>query len=211
MPIIRKLTLQKFSMALAAMIAAAVVLPGAALAQFSDGYKFLEAVRKRNDADLQKLFEQGGPNLVNTRDQTSLDTGLHIAARQKNLRYITFLIAAGANVNMRNSNGETPLVIASNLGFIEAVPPLIAAGARVDESNSTGETPLITAVHNRNIGLMRMLLQAGADPDRTDNSGRSARDYAKLDLKSESLLAEIKASAKPKPNSGQGLKVFGPK
>ena len=211
MPIIRKLTLQKLTMALAAIIAAALVLPGPALAQFSDGYKFLEAVRKRNDADLQKLFEKGGPNLVNTRDQTSLDTGLHIAARQKNLRYINFLIAAGANVNMRNSNGETALVIASNLGFIEAVPPLIAAGARVDETNSTGETPLITAVHNRNVGLMRMLLLAGADPDRTDNSGRSARDYAKLDTKRETLLAEIKASAKPKTKAGQGPKVFGPK
>lgn len=206
MPIFRKLTL-----ALGAVLAAAVALPGPALAQFSDSYKFLEAVRKRNDEDLQKLFEKGGPNLVNTRDQTSLDTGLHIAARTKNLRYINFLIAAGANVNMRNAKGETALVIASNLGFIEAVPPLIAAGARVDESNSTGETPLITAVHNRNIALMRLLLQAGANPDRTDNSGRSAIDYAKLDPKSESLLAEIKASAKPKAKAGQGPQIFGPK
>ena len=206
MPINRKLTL-----ALAAMLCAAVALPGPALAQFSDSYKFLEAVRKRNDEDLQKLFEKGGPNLVNTRDQTSLDTGLHIATRAKNLRYVNFLIAAGANVNMRNAAGETPLVIASNLGFIEAVPSLIAAGARIDESNSTGETPLITAVHNRNIALMRLLLQAGADPDRTDNSGRSARDYAKLDVKSETLLAEIKASAKPKAKPGQGPQIFGPK
>ena len=202
---------RKLILALTALLGAALLLPAPALAQFSDGYKFLEAVRKRNDKDLQELFEKGGPNLVNTRDQTSLDTGLHIAARQKNLRYVSFLIAAGANVNMRNANGETPLVIASNLGFIEAVPALIAAGAKVDESNSTGETPLITAVHNRNIALMRLLLLAGADPDRTDNSGRSARDYAKLDAKSEGLLAEIKASAKPKAKPGQGPQIFGPK
>lgn len=204
-------TTRKLILALAAVLGAAVALPGPAQAQFSDSYKFLEAVRKRNDKDMQELFEKGGPNLVNTRDQTSLDTGLHIAARQKNLRYINFLIAAGANVNMRNAKGETALVVASNLGFIEAVPPLIAAGARVDESSTTGETPLITAVHNRNIALMRMLLQAGADPERTDNSGRSARDYAKLDAKSEQLLAEIKASAKPKTKPGQGRQVFGPK
>ena len=206
MPKYRKLVL-----ALAALLGTAVALPGPALAQFSDGYKFLEAVRKRNDKDLQELFEKGGPNLVNTRDQTSLDTGLHIAARQKNLRYITFLIAAGANVNVRNANGETALVIASNLGFLEAVPPLIAAGAKVDESSSTGETPLITAVHNRNIALMRVLLQAGADPDRTDNSGRSARDYAKLDPKSETLLAEIKANARARSKTANGKQVFGPK
>ena len=206
MPKYRKLVL-----ALAALLGTAVALPGPALAQFSDGWKFLEAVRKGNDKDLQELFEKGGPNIINTRDQTSLDTPLHIAARKKNLRYINFLIAAGANVNMRNTDGETALVIASNLGFLEAVPPLIAAGAKVDESNSTGETPLITAVHNRNIVLMRVLLQAGADPDRTDNSGRSARDYAKLDPKSESLLAEIKASARAKSKATNGKQVFGPK
>ncbi|MFM5893394.1 MAG: ankyrin repeat domain-containing protein [Novosphingobium sp.] len=196
------------TLVLAATVTAALALPAPALAQFSDSYKFLEAVRKRNDADLQKLFEKGGSTLVNTRDQTSLDTGLHIAARQKNLRYVSFLISAGANVNMRNADGETPLVIACNLGFIEAVPPLIAAGAKVDEPNSTGETPLITAVHNRNIELMRLLLQAGASPDRKDNSGRSARDYATMDPKSETLLTEIKTYAKAKPSNGKP--VFGP-
>ncbi|MFM5917703.1 MAG: ankyrin repeat domain-containing protein [Novosphingobium sp.] len=203
MPITRKL-----SLALAAILSAATVLPGPAFAQFSDSYKFLEAVRKRNDDDVQKLFEKNGQTIVNTRDLTTLDTPLHIAARTKNLRYVTFLISAGANVNMRNSAGETPLVIACNLGFIEAVEPLIAAGAKVDEPNSTGETPLITAVHNRNIALMRLLLQAGANADRKDNSGRSARDYAALDPKSETLLAEIKASSKAKPAGGKP--VFGP-
>ena len=203
MPTFRKLTL-----AFAAALAAAVAMPGPALAQFSDSYKFLEAVRKGNDQDLQKLFEKGGPNLVNTRDQSSLDTGLHIATRKKNLRYVTFLISAGANANVRNAAGETPLVIACNLNFIEAVPALISAGAKVDEPNSTGETPLITAVHNRNIEMMRLLLQAGANPDRKDNSGRSARDYAAMDPKNETLLAEIKANAKVKPSNGKP--VFGP-
>lgn len=202
------LKFRKLTLALAAMVTAALAVPAPALAQFSDSYKFLEAVRKRNDEDLQKLFEKGGPTLVNTRDSSSLDTALHIAARQKNMRYVNFLIAARANVNMRNAAGETPLVIACNGNFIEAVPVLIAAGARVDEPNATGETPLITAVHNRNIELMRLLLQAGASPDRKDNSGRSARDYATLDPKSETLLAEIKANAKVKPATGKP--VFGP-
>ena len=55
------------------------------------------------------------------------------------------------------------------------------------------------------------LYARGADPDRTDNSGRSARDYAKLDPKSESLLAEIKASARAKSKATNGKQVFGPK
>ena len=205
------LTYRKLTVVLAALLTAALALPGPALAQFSEGYKFLEAVRKRNDKDVTELLEKGGPSLINTRDLTSLETGLHIATRQKNLAYVKFLIGQGANANMRNKKGETALVIACNLGFTEAVPVLIAAGARVDESSSTGETPLITAVHNRNIALMRFLLQAGADPDRADNSGRTARDYASLDAKRDALLGEIKTSSKPKPKPGQGKPVFGPK
>jgi ankyrin repeat protein len=201
----------KLTLTLAGLLSAAVALPGPAQAQFSEGYKFLQAVTKRDDKAVTELLEKGGPSLINTRDQTSLETALHIAARQKNLTYVKFLIGQGANVDMRNSNGETPLVIACNVGFIEGVQYLLAAGARVDESGSTGETPLITAVHNRNVGLMRLLLQAGADPDRADNSGRTARDYAAQDNKREVLLGEIKASAKPKGKTDQTKPIFGPK
>ena len=202
---------RKLTLALAALLGAAVSLPGPALAQFSDGYKFLQAVTKRDDKEVTELLEKGGPSLINTRDQTSLETALHIAARQKNLTYVKFLIGQGANVNLRNSKGETPLVVACNVGFIEGVQYLLAAHARVDESGATGETPLIAAVHNRNIGLMRLLLQAGADPDRADNSGRTARDYAGLDTKREVLLGEIKASAKPKAKAAPAKPMFGPK
>ena len=202
---------RKLTLMLAALLSAAVALPGAALAQFSEGYKFLQAVTKRDDKAVTELLEKGGPSLINTRDQSSLETALHIAARQKNLAYVKFLIGQGANVNMRNSKGETPLVIACNVGFIEGVQYLLASSARVDESGSTGETPLIAAVHNRNIALMRLLLQAGADPDRADNSGRTARDYAALDTKRDVLLGEIKASAKPKAKPGQTKPMFGPK
>lgn len=202
---------RKLTLTLAALLSAAVALPGPALAQFSEGYKFLQAVTKRDDKAVTELLEKGGPSLINTRDQSSLETGLHIAARQKNLAYVKFLIGHGANVNMRNAKGETPLVIACNVGFIEGVQFLLASAARVDESGSTGETPLIAAVHNRNIALMRLLLQAGADPDRADNSGRTARDYAALDPKRDALLSEIKASAKPKAKLGQTKPMFGPK
>ena len=202
---------RKLTLTLCALLSAAVLLPGPALAQFSDGYKFLQAVTKREDKAVTELLEKGGPSLINTRDQSSLETALHISARQKNLAYVKFLVGHGANVNMRNSKGETALVIACNVGFIEGVQFLLASGARVDESGATGETPLIAAIHNRNIALMRLLLQAGADPDRADNSGRTARDYAGLDPKRDVLLGEIKASAKPKTKPGQTKPMFGPK
>ncbi len=202
---------RQLCIALAAMVAATIMLPAPAAAQFSDSYKFLEAVRKKDGTAATELLEKGSPSLINTRDQTSGQTALHIVTQRRDLTWMSYLIGHGANVNIRDGKGQTALVIAANFGFVEGVELLIEAGAKVDESNNTGETPLITAVHNRNIGLMRLLLKAGADPDRTDNSGRSARDYARLDAKSTVLLNEINTNAKPKPKPGQGPKLFGPK
>jgi len=204
---------RKLSLAFAVLLGAAVALPGPAAAQFSDSFKFLEAVRKKEGDKATELLDEKGSNLVNTRDSTSGDSALHIVTQRRDLPWMQFLVAKGANVNARNVKGETPLVIAANLNFFEGVEFLVGQGAKVDESNSTGETPLITSVHNRNIAMLRVLLKAGANPDRTDNSGRSARDYARLDTKSDTLLKELEAAAKPKSQLkiGPDVKVFGPK
>lgn len=191
--------------AMAMLLAAAVATP--AQAQFSDSYKFLEAVRKKDGQAVTDALDQPGSNLVNTRDITSGETALHIVTNRRDLMWMQFLIGKGANVNVRDAKGVTPLVSAVNANFIEGVELLVSKGARLDESNNAGETPLITAVHNRNVGLMRILLKAGADPDRSDNSGRTARDYARL--AGANLLTEIETNAKPK--GGDKAKAYGPK
>jgi len=198
------------ALALAAPLSALVLLPAPAAAQFSDSYKFLEAVKKKEGQEVTDMLAEGSPSLINTRDVTSGEAALHIVTARRDLTWMQFLIAKGANVNIRDNRGVTPLVVAANLNFIEGVELLISSGARVDETNNAGETPLITAVHNRNIPMMRVLLKAGANPDRADNSGRSARDYARLDANG-ALLNVIESDAKPKPKPGEGPKTYGPK
>ena len=173
-------------------------LAAPAQAQFSDSYKFLEAVRKKNGEEVTAKLEQPGTTIINTRDSTTGETALHIVTARRDLTWMSFLIGRGANVNVRDAKGMTPLVLATNLGFVEGVDLLVTQKARVDESNNAGETPLITAVHNRNIQLIRTLLKAGANPDRADNSGRSARDYALLEGQNGALINEIQNSAKTK-------------
>jgi ankyrin repeat protein len=187
---------------------ASLALAGPAPAQFmSDGYKFLEAVKKKDGQAVTDALDQPGSTLINTRDVTSGETGLHIVTNRRDLTWMQFLIAKGANVNLRDVKGVTPLVAAVNANFLEGAELLVSKGARLDESNNAGETPLITAVHNKNVALMRILLKAGADPDRADNSGRSARDYARLG--GGTLLAEIENNAKTKTDAK--AKTYGPK
>ena len=182
-----------------ALAASLLALAAPVQAQFSPGYKFLEAVKKKDGTVVNEMLAEPGSTIVNTRDVTL----------RRDLTWMTFLISKGANVNARDVQGVTPLVAASNIGFIEGIELLIEKGARVDEGNSAGETPLISAVHRKDIGLLRILLRAGADPDRADNSGRSARDYALLDGRSSQLVTEITANAKPRGQRGQA-RAYGP-
>lgn len=191
---------------MAMLLAAAMVTP--AHAQFSDSYKFLEAVRKKEGDKVTEALNEPGTQIVNTKDYTTGQTALHIVVARRDLVWVQFLIAKGANVNARDNRGVTPLVAASEMGFLEGVDELIKSGARVDEANNTGETPLISAVHRKDLALVRMLVKAGANPDRPDNSGRSARDYAALD-KGSPVLGELeKASKEAKASAPK--KTYGP-
>lgn len=187
---------------------AAMIAASPAQAQFSQGYKFLEAVKKKDGQKVEDALAIPGSTLINTRDVTSGETALHIVAQRRDITWLSFLIAKGANVNVRDVRGVTPLQIASNLGWLDGVELLVSKQARVDDANDAGETPLIFAVHRRDIPMMRALLKAGADPDRKDNSGRSARDYAVIDGRSGPLVTEIESSAKPRGQ--RGANTYGP-
>lgn len=198
------------SAVLASLIAGATLSPVAAQ-MYSAGYEFLKAVDDRDgDAVTQMLNEPGaGETLVNTRDITSGDTGLHIVTTRRDALWIRFLVQRGANPNIRNAKGVTPIQIATRLGFIDGVEELIKGGAQINVADSQGETPLISAVHQRNLPLVRRMLAEGADPDRNDNSGRSARDYIELISQNTLLKMELEKADEERGEKGTE-KQYGP-
>lgn len=194
----------------AAVLAMALGLTAPAAAQFqSEGYKFLEAVKDRDGDTATDMLSKPGTQIVNARDITSGDTGLHVVVARSDALWIRFLLQKGADPNIRNKKGVSPLQMATSLGFTAGVEELIKGGASVNVSDQTGETPLIAAVHARNAPLVRLLLDKGADPDHNDNSGRSARDYMELQAGNTLLKQEfMQADAKRK---GAGTKKdYGP-
>ncbi len=190
---------------------AAAALAAPVAAQFySDGYEFLKAVKDRDGDAATNALNEPGSVVVNARDISSGETALHIVTQRRDTLWIRFLTQHGANPNIADKNGITPLVLAANLGFIDGVEALIKAGARVDVANNAGETPLISAVHRKDTALVRLLLSNGASPDRNDNSGRSARDYAELAGGNGLLMREFE-QADAKRAGADTQQTYGPK
>ncbi|GMN13797.1 ankyrin repeat domain-containing protein [Altererythrobacter sp. MTPC7] len=187
---------------------AALPAPAAAQALFSDGYAFLKLVKDRDGQKVTNILDAPGQTIINTRDITTGDTAVHIVAERRDAVWIEFLTDRGANPNIANVKGVTPIMISANLGHIEGVEKLIEAGAQVDVASSAGETPLIGAVHRRDVALVRLLLEHGANPDRNDNSGRSARNYAEM-TGSRQLLDEFIAADEAREAAGE-QQSYGP-
>lgn len=181
-----------FALALVALAA----WPSLALAQFSDSYNFLKAVRDKDGAKVTELAGKPGSVIVNTRDRSTGQTALHIVIERRDAGWLAFLLAKGANANLADNEGTTPLMLATRLRFIEGAETLLDNGAQVDRPNSSGETPLIRAVQLRDLPLIRLLVSKGANPDKSDAlAGMSARDYAIRDGRSQTII-EILDSAK---------------
>lgn len=207
--VLRKLGLRsRIASAILPVLALALAAPAAAQFQ-SDGYKFLEAIKEREGDKATEMLNQPGTTLINTRDLTSGDTGLHIVVARSDALWIRFLLQRGADPNIRNKRGVTPLQLATGMGFTEGVDALVKGGASVNVSDQTGETPLIAAVHARNVGMVRLLLEKGADPDRNDNSGRSARNYVEL-MSANTILMQEFANADAKRAAAGTKRDYGP-
>lgn len=176
--------------------------------KMSEGFEFLKAVKDRDGNKVTEALNKPGSVIVNARDLTTGESALHYVVERRDATWVRFLVSKGANPNITDKNGVTPLQLAANLGWTDGVEALVGAGASIDISNSAGETPLIAAVHRRDATLVRVLLKAGANPDRSDNSGRTARDYAELLGSQSPILAELdKARAE---RNARAARSYGP-
>lgn len=174
-----------------------LLVPGMALAQFSDSYNFLKAVRDRDGAKATEIISKPGNVIIDTRDQSSGETALHIVTRERDAVWMRFLLARDARADVRDRQGNTPLMIAAQLGFIEGAQLLVGRRASIDLANNAGETPLIRAVQNRDAPMVQLLLLNGANPNKADTgAGLTARDYAVRDRRSAAIL-KIIDSTKP--------------
>ncbi len=90
---------------------------------------------------------------------------------------VTLLIESGADVNLKDESGDTPLHMAA-FGEAEIVKRLLEQGADVNAVNDAGETPLHKAVQYPEYKVVRELLRHGGDKSRRSAQGLTAAQIA---------------------------------
>jgi ankyrin repeat protein len=188
---------------LVGVLGLALAMPAAA--QFSDGYNFLKAVKEKDVLKAKSLIDKPGSTIVNARDLTTGETALMITIKRRDTPWMGFLLQNGADANLKDKEGNTPLIVAAQNGFPDGVRVLLISKAQVDGANGKGETALIKAVQMRDTASVQLLLQAGADPDRTDNlAGMSARDYAARDIRTGPIAKALAEAPKKGASKSMG-------
>lgn len=94
-------------------------------------------------------------------------------------------VAIGANIECRNTKGQTPLSYAICLQELEMAKAMVSLGAKVNTQDENGRTPLHHAISGNpsDVQIIRWLLHTGADVNQEDFEGRAPLfEAASLDL-----------------------------
>lgn len=143
-----------------------------------------EAVRRGDLDTVRKLVNTGAD--VNKRKGGFETTALHIAAagvtpgpapysyRIEHAREMArILVAHGADVNLRDNLGDTPLCKVALFNNFEVGEVLIEAGADLDAPTAYGRRPLHIAADMGHKEVAKLLIEHGANINVKDDEGRT--------------------------------------
>ena len=147
-------------------------------AQLNVGAKTVRELKVEQPAqDTRQANLQAGPVLVDS-------------VREGNLKAVKQHLAAGADVEIRNQQGFTPLHVAAQKGHNKVAELLIAKGANINTSGRLiGTTPLDSAALLGHKEMVELLIDSGADINPQIITGETPLQRA--EQRGHSAIAEI--------------------
>ncbi len=92
-----------------------------------------------------------------------LSDSLLAASLQGDLEKVQSLISQGANVNITDKDGRTPMINAAEKGQTDIVKLLLEKKVLLNVKTKTGESPLILAAQNGNTEIVKLILDKSVD------------------------------------------------
>ncbi|WP_455219186.1 ankyrin repeat domain-containing protein [Kaarinaea lacus] len=141
----------------------------------TDFQKWKSIIEKDCAKLASKLLEKG----LDPNASESSNTAFTYAIENKRRSIVKHMIEHSVDVNQkRESDGVTPLILATQMGNYQLVNSLISAGARIEEYDSNKTTALIVAAKENNKNIVKRLLSIGANVNAKDDGGLTALKHA---------------------------------
>lgn len=151
------------------------------------------AALENNLASVKELIAAGVD--INLRDESTDTTALDEAVKNGNRQMVRTLLDAGAEINARNSRGQTALMRLDTDASEELVWDLVAAGAKINLRDEDGDTALILAASWSKAEILRALTGAGARVNAKNKAGETALMKAAAEGDIESVVLLINSGA----------------
>ncbi|XP_063992926.1 poly [ADP-ribose] polymerase tankyrase [Diachasmimorpha longicaudata] len=142
------------------------------------GHCLLDACRQ---ADLVKLKKYLSADVVNFKHPYTGDTPLHCAVASpypKRKQIIEALIRKNGSLNEKNKDFLTPLHVATDHSYYDAMDVLLRHNARVNALDGLGQTALHRCARDDNVQAVRILLSYNVDPTIVSLQGYTATQVA---------------------------------
>ena len=133
----------------------------------SESIPLIAAVQSNNQESVKILLERGvDPNVSDAKGSALIH-----ACENPTLEIVKLLIEYGAFVNVTNNDKDTPILIASQHGYLDIVKFLIDAGAEYDYTPSLqNPSPLTAACKGGRLDVVKYLISIGCDPNEANEA-----------------------------------------
>lgn len=115
---------------------------------------------------------------------TSREMGpLYDAVMMNHIEAARLLLTAGAEPNIKDDEGVSPLRICADKGYLEMARLLLLCGATktIHEAGGGSDMNVLgLAAYRLNVDMVRLLLAHGADPNFEDIDARTVSDYLRV-------------------------------
>ncbi|KAK8186813.1 ankyrin repeat-containing domain protein, partial [Phyllosticta paracitricarpa] len=157
-----------------------------------------------NQMPIVRLFVQTKNFDVDEQDGSGWTPLMMAASLKDSDELVDLLISRGADVNIKNNNGNTALHFTASKSNLDIARKLVENKASARVKDKRGQLPLHRAAAVGSVPLIKLLLEAKSPVNATDIDGMTALHHAVAEGHGDAAVELLKAGAEPDKKNTDG-------